>query len=317
MHIINCDIMKNRYIDIGIIIGSFFIFIECLRYREIVFDTVSFSLNIWVNSLIPSIFPFFVLSDILITYHITNYIPKWIKNAFSYIFGVNNNVVSIFFLTIFSGFPAGARMIRMMYDKEIINLKDVEQALIFTHFSNPLFVVSTVGGCFLKSIKLGYIVLISHYLGNIILGIIFRGNYDKSNNDYTEDNVKCQSFGEVLINAIKSSVDILLLILGIISFFLIISSLIINVINLNSYNEVLFRGILEFTMGIRYLSYLDISHIYKAVISTMFISFGGFSVYMQVMSQFIDISISRLKYFSVRVLHSIISGIICFILCIL
>ena len=51
--------------------------------RNVVFESVSYSLKIWTTTLIPTMFPFFVISDILISYHITQYIPSFIKNVFS------------------------------------------------------------------------------------------------------------------------------------------------------------------------------------------------------------------------------------------
>ena len=50
----------------------------------------------------------------------------------------------------------------------------------------------------------------------------------------------------------------------------------------------LIKGILEITIGIEALGKLGISMIYKVVIASCFLAFGGLSVHFQVMSQITD-----------------------------
>ena len=304
--------MKNKIYNLIIIISSIIILLELLLNKTLVFDTISYSLNTWVSAIIPSLFPFFVISDILINYNITNYIPKFIKKTFNYLFNVSDNVITIFFLSLLSGFPSNARNARKMSDLGLITDKEASLALTFTHFSNPLFILGTVAVFFLGNEKLGIIILLSHYLSNIFVGIIFRYFNNKSNTNYTILNKKSQNFPSVLTNSIKSSIDTLLLILGTLTCFLILSSIIINRLNLNLYNSTILKGILEITMGIKSLSLLNISDIYMVILSSMFISFGGLSVHMQVLSQLIDTKISYKYFFVGRVYQSIISGVIAY-----
>lgn len=306
--------MKNKILDLIIIISFIILLFSILVNKQLVFETVSYSLNIWVNTLIPSMFPFFVISDILISYNIVYYIPEVITNIFSKIFNINKISTTIFFLSLISGFPAGARNIRTYYDKGLINSDDASHILLFTHFSNPMFILSTVAILFFNNEKYGYIILISHYLGNFIIGIFLRNKTSSYCKNYTKEISICQNFSKVFINSIKSSIDTLLLILGTLTSFLIVSSFIISFLNLPLYEGTILKGILEMTMGLKSLSILNISDIYKVVISTMFISFGGLSVHLQVISQIIDTDIKYINFFISRIYHAIISGSICYLL---
>ena len=154
--------MKKNIFNFIIILSFIVLFIEALINKTLIFTTISYSLNIWVNTLIPSMFPFFIISDILINYQITSYIPKNFKKILSKLFNTSEEVISIFLLSILSGFPSGARNIRTIYDMNKITNKEATHALTFTHFANPLFVLSTVGILFLNNEKYGYIILISH-----------------------------------------------------------------------------------------------------------------------------------------------------------
>ncbi len=305
--------MKNKIINIIVIISCLIILIEIFLNKILIFNTISYSLNIWITSIIPSLFPLFILSDILINYNITNYIPKAIKKIFIKLFNVSDNIITIFFLSILSGFPSSARNIRMMYDKKIITDKEASHALIFTHFSNPLFILGTISVFFLKNNTLGIIILISHYIPNIILGITTRKLNKPINNIY---NIKYNNlnFSKIMINAIKNSIDTLLTILGTLSCFLVLSSIIINRINLDPYTGGILKGILEITMGLNSIANLNIPNIYKTIITSMLLSFGGLSIHMQVLSFLIDTNISYKKFFIARIYHSILSGILSYIL---
>ena len=151
------------------------------------------------------------------------------------------------------------------------------------------------------------------FLGNVILGFVTRKYSYYHYIDYTEKSYKCQSFSSVLIQSIKRAIDSLLLILGTITCFFIVSSFFIQRIHLDSYSSSIVKGILEITMGLRELSILSISDIYKVVISTMFLSFGGFSVHLQVLSQITDTDISYFPFFVSRIVHAILSGGISFL----
>ena len=306
--------MKNKILDFIIIISFIFLLIFTLLNKELVSNTINYSLNIWVTTLIPSMFPFFVISDILINYNITSIIPKPIINTFSYIFNISKVSTTIFFLSLISGFPSSARNIKTYYNKGLITIEEANHILLFTHFSNPIFILSTVSLFFLNNESYGYIILISHYISNFILGIILRKNSPINTTIPTQYTNKTNTFSTTLINSIKSSIDTLLLILGTLASFLILSSFVIKNLSLPPYEGTLLKGILEMTMGLKELSLLNIKDIYKVVISTIFISFGGLSVHLQIISQITDTKIKYTPFLITRIYHAIISGIISLLL---
>ena len=306
--------MKNKILDLIIVFSFIILLFSILVNKYLFFDTVSYSLNVWVNTLIPSRFPIFVITDILINYNITNYIPNFITNLFSKLFNISKISTTIFFLSLISGFPASARNIKTYYDKDLITLKEANHILLFTHFSNPMFILTTVAILFFNNETYGYIILFSHYAANFIIGIFLRNKATDYCKNYTKEKSFCQNFSKTLINSIKSSIDTLLLILGTLTSFLVVSSFIISIFNLSVYNGTIVKGILEMTMGIKELSLLNINDIYKVIITTMFISFGGLAVHLQVISQIIDTDINYVNFFIARIYHAILSGIICFYL---
>ena len=308
--------MKRKILNIIIIIITLFLLIQIIIKKSLVFDSINYALNIWVNNLIPTLFPFFIISDILINYKFTDYIPRIFRKICKYLFNITDNMITILILSIISGFPSNARNTRTLYDNGEISLDEANHILIFSHFSNPLFILTTVAIFFFNNQSLGIILLVSHYLSNFILGILFRKYFNHDENIVSNTKVIKNDFGNVLIAAIKKSIDTILLICGIVTVFMLLSSIISNTFNFNIYNSMLTKGILEITIGIEALSKLGLSITYKAVIASCFLAFGGMSVHMQVMSQIVDTDIKYKYFFIGRIYQMIISGLITYLICI-
>lgn len=306
--------MKKKIINFIIVIISILILILTLLNKTLVYDSINYSLNLWVKNIIPSLFPFFIISDILINYDITEYIPKFIKRIFRYLFNISDEALTIFLFSIISGFPSNAKITRMMLDMKKISIDEANHILIFSHFSNPLFILITIPISFFHNEKIGMLLLISHYLSNIILGILVRNkSITPKSSIYNSNN--SNKFSKVFINSIRKSVNTIITIGGIVTVFLVLSSLITHFLNLNSYNSVLVKGIMEMTIGIDSLTNLNLPLVYKLTITSMFLSFGGLSIHMQVINEIMDTDIKYMFYLKGRMIQMFISGLLAYLLC--
>ena len=306
--------MRKKILNIVIIVLTLFVLYQVVVRKSLVYNSINYALNIWVNNLIPTLFPFFIISDILINYNFSSYVPKIFKDMCKYLFNITDNMIIILILSIISGFPSNARNTRTFYDNGEISLDEANHILIFSHFSNPLFILTTIAVFFFGDKNVGWILLISHYLSNLILGILFR-NYFNHNDKVSKKNTMDVDFGNVFVGAIKKSIDTILLICGIVTVFMLLSSIVINTFNFDSYNSMIVKGILEITIGIEALGKLGIPMIYKIVIASGFLAFGGFSVHMQVVSQIADTDISYKYFFIGRFYQMILSSLISYLIC--
>ncbi len=286
-----------------------FIFIK----RNIISSTIILSLSIWLNTLVPSMFPMFILSDILINYNYVKYIPNKIIIFFAKLFNISENAVLILFLSLISGFPSNARNIQTALEKKLITKYEAEHLLLFNHFANPLFVIETIGTFFLKNSHYGAIILFSHIISNFIIAIIFRKKNIPSKTNHITTLNESQNFGTVLSNSIKKSIDSLFMVAGVATLFLILSTLITNIFSLNNNLSFTLKSTLEMTMGLSTLPSLHINNILKVVLSTAVISFGGLSVHLQVVS-LLDNKIKYKNYFRGRIYQVIISSITSFLI---
>ena len=308
---------------------SFMLFFICLvfLYSSNISSIVIYSINIFIKNIFPSLFPMFIISYVLVNIGIPHFIGNLFSKLFTKAFKVKKEASFIFLMSLITGFPSSSKNACEMMEKKIFNEKDTEKVLMFTFFANPLFIINTVGNIFLNSKIIGFIIFISHILGNIFVGIIFRNKKpiytdcekvtlkDTNGNLYKDFNKKNIVF--LIFNAIKNAIDVLFSVFGIITFFLILTSLICNVFSLNDYFKTFLSSILEMTTGLKNLSLLNIDINTKAVLSSMIISFGGLSVHSQIMSILENKKVKYAPFFFSRIVHSLFSGFITFILLVL
>ena len=127
--------MKNKLFNIFTIFLAIFVLIEIIIKKSMIYTSISYALSVWVNNLIPALFPFFIISDILINYNFSSYIPKIFKDMCKFLFNITDNMIIILILSVISGFPSNARNTRTFYDKGEITLDEANHILMFSHFS--------------------------------------------------------------------------------------------------------------------------------------------------------------------------------------
>lgn len=315
--------MKKKIINYVL----FFIFIFILIYMVIlpkeIMESVSFSINIWINNLFPTLFPFLILSYFFNSYGISIILSELIKPFVEKVLGIRGICGYTIVLSMFSGFPSSSKFIKDLLDNNEIDIDEATHLLSLCHFSSPLFVVGTIGSSILFNQKIGILILISHYLGAFITSFFFRNNkeilYTKMNLRMAfklmdEKRKKNKAFASVLTNAIKQGLDTMFLLLGIITFFLIISEIFLKSINMNQNLYIILSGILEMTQGIKNTALANFEIKKQAFICLSFISFGGLSIHTQVFSILDNYNISYLKYFIARILHVFFSIFILYFL---
>ena len=289
-----------------------FIIMVTLLFSNEIINSIKFSFNLCFNNLFPSLIPFMLFSNIILNYDIVDDLNE-LFNFLMKKFKVNKNVSFIFIMSIFGGTPSNATYISNCLNKKLITENDANKCLNFCHFLNPIFIISTVGYQFLGSKTIGLKILFSHYISNIILGILSRNkNFECTNDKITEknkENIKKLNFFIILKNSILNISSTLVLMLGIITFFIIVTTLLSNIINISKNYKFIF-GLLEITQGLKYLSYSSLNLISKTIISSFLISFGGICIHLQTFCIIDNKKVRYSSYLLTRLIHGLISSII-------
>ncbi len=278
-----------------------------------VLESVSFSISIWKENLFPTLFPFLVILSILIDIGSINILGSIIGKPISKLFNISKEGSIVFISSLISGFPTGAKLITNLVKNEIISINESNKLIMFTSFSNPIFILGFIYSL-IPIKKIIYIILISHTLSGILIGIIFRSNVEL-NNIPKENNKKkdYSSFSLIFKNSIIDSLNTMFLLLGIVTIFSLIVSFFEITFNIDPLTKSILSGILEMTQGIKNISILNISILLKCILITIFISFGGLSIHMQVLSIISETKIKYKQFLLARIIHAILASLLVFI----
>ena len=299
---------------------------EILSSSESILNTVGFSFGIWKNNIFPSLFPFLVLSELLVNYGFIELVGELFKPLTMKFFKMRGVSAFVFIMSLVSGFPSNSKYVRELYVNDVINENEASKLLTFTHFSNPLFILGTISITFLNNKEVGLLILICHYFGNFIVGFLFRNYYVSDIRDCSCSFKRAilemhkkrisndRSFGEILSTALINGINTLLLVFGVVTVFLVITTILDNNLSLSSYYQCILNGILEMTQGLKYVSLLDIPLKIKGTLSVLFISFGGLCVHMQIISILSDTRIKYFPFFVARVIHACLSSLLFYFL---
>lgn len=302
--------MNKKINSLLISLITLFFLIEFLRDSENLLKVFFNTIRLCFDNLFPSIFIFFLITDILNNYNFPYYLSKAFGKVIKNIYHLPEEASYVIFMSMTSGFPGNSKLIKEQLDNGIITSFDATKILTMTHFSNPLFIIYSVGINFFHDKKIGLVILFSHFITNFFIGFLFRKIYSDEKKETLYHFHKPQKLINLLKSSFSNTFNILLNVFGIIIFFALITETLNKYLNLTSFSNVLFNGLIEITNGLKLLSFENISKIKAAAIATFFISFGGFSIHAQIMSILNKYHINYYVYLISRILHATISSII-------
>ena len=331
--------MKVLFINIkkNIITIMFLLFTICLIiFSKSNIQAVKNSLNIWFNNVIPPLFPFFIATELL---NHTN-IPKVFGNMFNKIMRPIFNVPGIgayaLIMGIISGYPVGAKIVTNFRNQNLCTKEEAERLITFTNNSGPLFILGTVGISLFFDYSIGLLLLFTHILACISVGIIFRfwksKEKEKRNTNIINNNITFNSLGEILSKSIIYAINSVILIGGFIVLFGIVLSIlqktyilnflkipfipIFNLLNIKTEFIIpILTGILELTNGVTTVSSITSQNLAtNVIISAFLLGFGGISIMLQVLSIISKSDISIKPYILGKLLQGIFSAFYTFII---
>ena len=279
-------------------------------------ESVSFSISIWKDNLFPSLFPFFIISNLLLQYGFVEKISILFKYIMPTVFHLPKEASFPLIISLFSGFPSGAKTTTDLVKDKVLTKEQGARLLTFTHYSNPLFILGFIGNILLGNKSLGFIILISHISSSLMVGVLFRPRKMESANkpQILTNKKEIPSLGSALRNSIFDSLNTMFLLLGIVTIFLILTTITSKLFSYGPITNGLVAGLLEMTQGVKIVSTLPLSLLAKAILMTIFISFGGMSVHIQVLSIISEAKIKYKYFFMARILHALLASILVFIL---
>lgn len=159
--------VKNNKLIINILIFCFIFFL--LTNSNILVISISNSVNIFLNKLIPALFPYLLITELLINSGKVNDLAYGLSIFLSKIFKVPICSTPCIIIGFLLGYPNSAKYILKLSTDNLINRKTASKLVFFTSNANMSYIICTIGIGMFKSYSVGIILLISHFLSAIIL----------------------------------------------------------------------------------------------------------------------------------------------------
>ena len=294
-------------------------------------------LTLWATSVVPSLFPFFVATELLAQTNIAHLLGKFFNMFMNPIFNIRGEGSFALIMGIISGYPVGAKIACNFRQNNILSKVECERLLSFTNNSGPLFIVGTVGISMFGNSTIGFLLLITHILACLTVGFLFRfwgnsysGIYSKEHNTKTNSTstkkISFSNLSEALSLSISNAAYTVMMIGGFVVIFSVIISIfkashLINILNIfcmpcfrflnipTEFIAPLLTGIIEITNGISLISNIQIKAVsINIILASFLLGIGGLSVFLQVLSITSKTDLSIKPYIIGKILHGFIAA---------
>ena len=292
-------------------LALFFCHALFLRNHRIATDAVLSGLSLCAKAVVPSLFPFLVLSSMLVEGNFDTLVFAPLARRF----GWNPSAFCAVLLGLFCGAPVGARALSEACDKGKLKKEKAERLLCLVGSPSLPFVVGTVGGVFLGSLRAGWLLWLSTLPGLLLCALLFcrtrGGRQDKQ-----EFFSPAPRVGTLLGNAMTSATKSVLLVAAYVVFFSALFSALrysFAAFDLSPALSAFFYCLAELSGGLREAA--SLAPALALPLCGFAVGFSGFAVLFQILSLTDRQNLSPKFYLPAKLLQGILSALLFPLLC--
>lgn len=286
-------------------------------------------LTLCANVIIPSLFPFFVLSNMTVSLGLVRYFGKLLEPLMRPLFNVRGECAAAVVLGFIGGYPVGAKTALNLYENGNCTKAEAERLLSFCNNSGPAFILGVVGAGIFSSSRIGLMLYLTHFLASMIVGVIFRGwgGGRAGSSKKVDPSFKAvrftQSFIDAVLNAVQSTINIcgfvifftvfirLLFLSGVLPGLASVLGQMFSVVGFDSdWAEMLLTGIIEISSGVWSLKGAAVRS--AVAMAAFMLGWAGLSVHCQTLSFIGASDLSCRSYILGKILHGGISAALIF-----
>ena len=272
---------------------------------------VSQGLDICARKLIPSLFPFMVISSLMVQSGAGEKIFSIFKRPICRLFGVGKICCAPIILGWLCGFPVGAKCAAELLSQGEVDLEEYKRILCISSTPSPAFLIGAVGRGMLKNTSAGILLYVISVASCVIIGIFI--NILSGRTEGPSSLSPCRSnegFAVCLTRAVTESSCGMLYVCGFVIFF---SSFlgamegVLSFVDLSPVCKAIIFCFFEITSG---LSKLSVCPVPSFSLMAMAVGWSGLSVHFQTSAM----CGSEKKEFGSYILSHTIKAAICLIL---
>ncbi len=254
----------------------FLVLIVLLLFSSEVTEGARQGLLLWYNSVVPALFPFMVLSGLIVSGGGLNQIMRPFHLILHPTMGLSNEGCYVFISGLLCGYPMGAKTCTDFVNDGRISIREARFLMAICNHPSPMFILGYLYPFFMDQISIP-MLFISIYTPILLLTVIAKRIYSfHTAPNHTQFDQEGSEPTIDINESILSSIEILCKIGGYLVLFSIAVVFINNATLIPSYIKLCLISILEMTVGIReWGAFSDHTVGYVAAVATL--TFGGIS----------------------------------------
>lgn len=154
------------------VMASLFFIALLLKNPDISIQYVTRGLRLCCTAVIPTLFPFMVLSELLVRTGGGELMGRALAAPMRALFGLSGAGSCAFLLGAVCGFPVGTRAAVMLYDRGLLERSEAERLISFCNYPSSAFMISATGAALWQNRQLGAAMYASVLAAGVIAGII-------------------------------------------------------------------------------------------------------------------------------------------------
>ena len=289
-------------------------------------SAVQEGLRLCYNVILPSLFPFFILTSLVISLGLAGYLGRLLEPVMRPLFHVGGPCAAALALGFVGGYPVGARAALTLYEEGQCTKTECERLLAFCNNSGPAFILGVVGAGVFADSRVGLLLCLVHALASFCVGLVFRFYRirDKGSGERASSPIAAQRFTTAFTGAVKGAVTSTLNICAFVVCFTVIirlcflsgilpalAALLGRVFSplgfTQQWAQRLLTGLLELSSGVAALSG-DGSFTGRASMAAFLLGWAGISVHCQVLSFLGESGLNTRTYIGGKLLHGVFSA---------
>lgn len=308
---------RRNFIPVLIMLMIGFFLVKPATVSEGAFN----GLKIWVNSIVPFLFPMSVLSNILLQYNFLYSLFERLSFISGKILKTKYGLIP-FFISIVSGYPSGAMTVNTMAGRGRIGRDEANYLTVFTNNCSFQFIAGAVSFSMLGNFHLYKYIAIPHLVGAVLLSFLISAG-EPALNSSGSMRLKPVSFHNAFSSSIYKSVTGILSVGGVIVIFSVFSNFLngslpslTNAFSLSGQmTDIVYSllvGLLELTNGCSIIASSALVPLeIKLTVINFLISFSGMSVIFQTIAVINEFDFDIKNYIFLKFVHGVISALIC------
>ncbi len=281
--------------------------------KKVLADSLA-GLDLWFHTVLPSLLPFMILSNVLIGANVVSQLMRPFSGFFRHVLGLSPEGGYAWLLGLFCGFPMGARLTGDMYRQHRISREEAVYLLTFANQSSPMFLSTYVVLHGLGDSTMTLPVFVIFYASAFLTSLVFRirsRRFGLPPSKPKKEVPEQTSYGNLLDTSIMNGFEIITRLGGYIILFSILAGIVLQLPAPLHTAAPFLSGLTEITTGIHTISGTTLPLQVKFTAIVCCTAFGGFSTVAQTSCMLNGTGLSIFTYLKGKLVNAAVAGLLC------